>query len=484
MEEKSKIQLTNWEIVSVNPGDKKWNWVDLFCYWGNNIQSLIGFSLITSLYLVYELDILVVFLGCLTGTFFVYLFANLIGKPSQKHGIPFPVFLRISMGVRGAKFVGILRGLVGVFMFGVQTYFLSKSFGYLIRILLFSIDNTSLDQGIFLMFILGLNIIDWFSFILVILLQIFLFSKGHYFNKLFINFSAIVVYLGMVLFLIFIFSQHYDHVSDSFRDLLVFENIFIKNNIGPFVTIVGSIFAYFSIVIVNFGDFSRYVKNENELNKGNLSLLLNLIIFSFFALLIVIGSDVILNKNLENMDGILTNPTDIIGKFDNTLLSILVLFFILFASASTNLIANYIPTQNALINFLPNSLTLKSTAIIIGFLGFLIGIFWKPLLSQIGILSLIDSIGSFFGPIFGIMIIDYYFIKKSKLINKDIFSSSVSGAYYFSNGWHLKAIYSLLIGFIFSAATIWNPNFMFLQSYSWIIGALISSFIYYLLASR
>ena len=318
----------------------------------------------------------------------------------------------------------------------------------------------------------------------MILLQIFLFSKGHYFNKLFINFSAIVVYLGMVLFLIFIFSQHYDHVSDSFRDLLVFENIFIKNNIGPFVTIVGSIFAYFSIVIVNFGDFSRYVKNENELNKGNLSLLLNLIIFSFFALLIVIGSDVILNKNLENMDGILTNPTDIIGKFDNTLLSILVLFFILFASASTNLIANYIPTQNALINFLPNSLTLKSTAIIIGFLGFLIGIFWKPLLSQIGILSLIDSIGSFFGPIFGIMIIDYYFIKKSKLINKDIFSSSVSGAYYFSNGWHLKAIYSLLIGFIFSAATIWNPNFMFLQSYSWIIGALISSFIYYLLASR
>ena len=145
MEEKSKIQLTNWEIVSVNPGDKKWNWVDLFCYWGNNIQSLIGFSLITSLYLVYELDILVVFLGCLTGTFFVYLFANLIGKPSQKHGIPFPVFLRISMGVRGAKFVGILRGLVGVFMFGVQTYFLSKSFGYLIRILLFSIDNTILD---------------------------------------------------------------------------------------------------------------------------------------------------------------------------------------------------------------------------------------------------------------------------------------------------------------------------------------------------
>ena len=59
------------------------------------------------------------------------------------------------------------------------------------------------------------------------------------------------------------------------------------------------------------------------------------------------------------MDQIFTNPTDIIGKFDNMVLTIVVLFFILFATASTNLIANYIPTQNALLNFFPNNLTLK-----------------------------------------------------------------------------------------------------------------------------
>ena len=65
-----------------------------------NIQSIIGFSLIASLYLVYNLNFLVVLVGCLIGSFFVYLFVNLIGKPSsQRHGIPFPVFLRISMGM-------------------------------------------------------------------------------------------------------------------------------------------------------------------------------------------------------------------------------------------------------------------------------------------------------------------------------------------------------------------------------------------------
>ena len=168
IKEKDKNQLTNWEIVSVNPTDKTWNWKDLFCFWGNNIQSIIGFSLIASLYLVYELNTMVVFLGCIIGSLFVYIFANLVGKPSQKHGIPFPVFFRISMGVHGARYIAMSRGIVGVFMFGVQTFFLSKSFSYLIRISLFSIDSSILDDKVFLIFFLNLNIIDWVSFIFAI----------------------------------------------------------------------------------------------------------------------------------------------------------------------------------------------------------------------------------------------------------------------------------------------------------------------------
>ncbi len=484
IQENSKTELQNWEIVSVNPSDKIWNWKDLFCFWGNNIQSIIGFSLIASLYLVYNLNFLVVLVGCLLGSFFVYLFANLIGKPSQRHGIPFPVFLRISMGINGARYVSLLRGIIGIFMFGVQTYFLSKSFSYLIRIAFHLFDNTFLNQDIFLIFYLGMNIIDWAAFVFAIILQFFLFSRGHHFNKLFINFSAMIVYFGLSLFLIIVISENYNDLSQSFKDLLIFENFFSKKNIMPIITIAGTIFAYFSIVIVNFGDFSRYVKNEKELNLGNLSLILNLIIFSLFSVLIVIGVDIILNKNLEDMDRILTNPTDIIGKFDNILLSIIVLFFILFASASTNLIANYVPSQNTLINFFPKKLTLKSSGIIIIIIGFLIGIYWVPMLSQIGILSFVDTVGSFFGPIFGIAIVDYYLIKKGKLVNKDIFSSISNSTYYYSGGWHIKAIYSLFIGFIFSVSTIWNVDLRFLQSFSWLIGALMSSITYYLLANR
>ena len=484
IQEKSNIQLTNWELVSVNPSNKIWNWKDLFCFWGNTIQSIIGFSIIASLYLVYELNVSVVFFGTFAASLLVVFLTNLIGKPSQKHGIPFPVFLRTSMGIFGAKYVAILRGLVAIFMFGVQTFFLSKSIGYLIRMSLFSIDSTFLDKEIFTLFFYGLNIIDWFSFLFAIFFQIYLFRKGQIFNKIIINISAIFVYIGLILFCAIIASTNFVDVVDSFKDLLVFDNVISKSNISPFLTVFGTMFAYFSIVIVNFGDFSRFVKNENELKKGNLSLLINLILFSIFSIFIVIGADIILNKNLQVMDRILVSPTDIIGKFDNIFLSVIALFFILFATASTNLIANFIPSQNCLINLMPSKLNPTTSGVIIGILGFFIGALWVPLLSQIGILSIVDTFGAFFGPIFGIIIADYYLIKEKEIVNKDIFSTNENGAYYFSGGWHLKAIYALFVAFVFSAATIWNPEFRFLQSYSWLIGAFIGFMMHYLLSKK
>ena len=481
---KSKKSLLNWELVSVNPNDKNWNWKDLFCFWGCNIQSVIGFSLIGSLYLVYELNVFVVLVGTLIASILVYFLANLIGKPSQKYGLPFPVILRSSFGVKGAKYFGLLRGLVGVFMFGIQTYFLSKLFTYLFRIFIFSYDSTIMEHDIFLVFLLGLNIIDWIAFVLTIALQGFLFSKSHKFNQTIINFSAITVYLGMLFFFLVIILSDYDSVTKAFVDIFVFENIFLKSNIMPLITVTATVFAYFSIVIVNFGDFSRYVRDESQLKKGNFSLILNLLLFSFFAVFIVIGSDIFLNKNLENMERILTNPTDIIGKINYIQITAIALIFIIFSSASTNLIANYIPAQNSLLNFLPSKLNLKNTALLIVFFGFLIGIFWLPLFSQIGILSFIDTLGSFFGPFFAIIIVDYYLIKKRKINNKDIFSLDEDGKYFYSNGWHIKAIYSLSIGFIFAASTIWNINLSQFQSFSWLAGAFISSLTYYLLASK
>ena len=484
IQENEKFQLTNWEIVSVNPADKNWDWKDFFCFWAVNIQSIIGFSLIASLYIIYDLNFFIVLSGSLFASLLVYFFSNLIGNLSQKHGIPFVVFLRTSIGLSAAKYFGILRGLIGIFFFGVQTFFISKSIVYLIRITLFNIDPNLLNKEIFLSFFMALNLIDWFALIFTFWFQYLLFSKDQHLIKKIIKFSGIFVYFGLILFFIMIVSEYGTVLINRFNQLIDTNIIFQKNTFLQFISVAGTMFAFFSIVILNFGDFSRYAKNQKELNRGNLTLIFNLIVFSLLSVLITLGADIILNKNLTEAGKLLTNPTDIIGKFNNTYLTIVALFFILVASMSTNLIANYIPSQNTLLNFLPDKLTLKSSGFIIFFISLFIAIFWLPLLSQIGILSFVDTIGAFFGPIFGLMICDYYSVKKRIIVNKDIFSSKPESSYMYSNGWHIKAVYSVLIGFIFSASTIWNIDLRFLQSYSWIIGAFVTYISYYLLASR
>ena len=426
---KVKYSLSNWDLVTVNPNYKTWNWKDLFCFWGANVQSVIGFSLISSLYLMYSLNVFVVFFGIILGSFFVYLFSNIIGKPSQKFGLPFAVLLRSSLGFNGAKFFGFIRSLVGIFLFGIQTYFLSKILVYLIRILLFTVDESILYQNIFIFYYFGLNIIDWSAIIIAIIFQTLLFSIGIQYNKKLINFSAITVYVGMLIFFFVVLLSDVKITTEAFSNIFNLNNFLDVNNLAPLLTVAGTIFAYFSILIISFGDFSRYVKNEQELKKGNLSLILNLIIFSFLSVFIVTGSDVFLNQKFSDIDRIFTNPTDIVGKFDNIQITIVVLFFIIIASASTNLVANFIPSQYSLINFAPSILSLKSASYLIAFFGLLIAIFWLTILSQIGILSFVDTFGAFFGPLFGVMAADYYLIKNQELSNKDLYSIDKESAY-------------------------------------------------------
>ena len=479
IQQKEKFQVRNWELVSINPNNRNWTWANYFNLWAVNTQSIIGFSLVASLYILYDLNSFAVLTGCLIAGLLVYFFANLIGKTSQNSGLSFPVILRLSMGFNGARYVGMLRGLVGIFMFGVQTFFISKSLGYLIRIFIYEIDTQILYNEILLFFFFGMNLIDWVSLIITFFLQFYLFTNGQIVNRKFISFSAIFVYIGLSVFLIIIVSENYNELVNSLKLSTNTKNFIAKENIFPIISITGTMFAYFSILLVNYGDFSRYAKNYKEMNKGNLSLILNLIIFSFFALLITLGSDIILTKKGITVHQLLTNPLDIIDIINNNFLTAISLIFIIVSSTSSNLISNYIPSQNTLINFLPNSLTLKKCGLLIIVLGLLVSIFWLSILSQNGILLTVDTFIAFYGPIFGIIIADYYLVKKQKINHKKLFYPTDTTEYIYSNGWNYKAIYSLIIGFIFAASTIWNESLVSFQTYGWIIGAFVSYVIYY-----
>ncbi len=479
------IELKNFELASVNPSNKTWTSADLFCYWANSIQTIAGFALIASLYLIYNLSSYLVLSSSIAASILVFFFISLIGHPSQKHGLPFPVMMRISMGLNGARYLSLLRSIVGIFMFGIQTYFISKSITYLIRIFIYYIfDPQILENEFILQFFLGLNIIDWFSLIVTFFIQYFLFTNGQRYNQGFLKFSAIFVYLGLIFFFVMLIAENSTQIFQSLKSNTTSTNLISKSNVMPFFILTGTIFSYFSIVLLNYGDFSRYVKTSKDFKIGNLFLFLNMIVFSFLATTIVIGVDVLLNQKLIVVDQIITKPMDIIGKIDNVYVTVYALIFIIFSSLSTNLITNYVPTQNSIINFLPKNLDLKSAGILILIFGLITGSLWPSILSQIETIKLIDSLAAFFGPMFGVIIADYYLVKKENINHKDLFFIRPENVYIYSGGWNYKAVYAVLIGFIFSFSIIWNVNFVDFKTFSWIIGFVVSYIMYYLLNEK
>ena len=111
--------VINWELVAVNPNSKNWDWKDLFCFWSVNVQSIIGFSLIASLYTLYNLNFFVVFFGTILGSILVYFFSTLIGKPSQKYGLPFATLLtEFLLGLEMNKYLILAMIMVMIFLLG------------------------------------------------------------------------------------------------------------------------------------------------------------------------------------------------------------------------------------------------------------------------------------------------------------------------------------------------------------------------------
>ena len=107
-------RLYNKDLAPTERIDKKWGWFEIFNVWANDVQSLFGYTLAASLFLTYGINGWLVFLALILAGFFIMWLVNLSGQPSVKHGIPYPVFARVSMGVYGANFPAMVLSLIHI----------------------------------------------------------------------------------------------------------------------------------------------------------------------------------------------------------------------------------------------------------------------------------------------------------------------------------------------------------------------------------
>src|ERR1700737_4599305 len=193
-------RLYNADLAPVAPEGRTWGVFSIFAMWMSDVHSVGGYTFAASLFFL-GLTGWQVLLSMLAGIMAVYFLMNLIGRPSLRYGIPFPVMARISFGVMGANLAAIVRGVVGIVWYGVQTYFASKAVQLLVVTMVPSAADLTHNS------IIGLSTLGWFSFIFMWFFQLVIFLSGMERIRRFIDFCGPVVYVVMFALAIWMLYQ-------------------------------------------------------------------------------------------------------------------------------------------------------------------------------------------------------------------------------------------------------------------------------------
>lgn len=463
--------LHNEELAPTKPSQRKWGWFEIFNVWTNDVQSLAGYTLAASLFVTAGINGWFVFAAIILAGALVMIFVNLSGRPSVTYGVPYPVVARAAMGVRGAKFPATVRGIVGIFWYGAQTYFASTAVALAINAILGPTATATL---------LGMTWVDWVSYAVVAGFQIWLFTRGLDSIVKFLNFAGPAVYVVMVLLLIAIWVQAGSGLLGSVGDMFSGEKSGMAA-VTAFFGVVGTMIAYFAAVIINFGDFARFTRNGREMQRGNfLGLPVSLAFFTFLSLFITAGAYVVYQ---DGQGDPLTNPADIVGLTGNVWLSIIAAVTFFVATVGINLVANFIPPVYDIVNLKPDKLNFRIAGLITAGIGFVIGALWVAVIGNAGLPKFVDTLGAVLAPLYGIMVVDYFYLRKQRLQIQQLYSAKPGGTYYYTNGWNIRALWAFGGAAVFSIAAVWTPALESLSGFAWVLGAALGA-LFHALAMR
>jgi len=475
MTELRNSSLYNEDLAPVPAERRKWKTWNYAALWISMSLCIPTYMLASSLIeggMNWWQSILTIFLG----NTIVLVPMILNGHAGAKYGIPFPVFARASFGTRGANIPALLRAIVACGWFGIQTWIGGFSVYQMLRVWIPSLET--LPQVFPDSF--GLQTGPAICFLLFWLLNMW------------------VVYLGV----------------ESIRKLLVFKAFFLPlaalallfwainagNGLGPILSqparLTGAAFwnyffpaltgmvGFWATLSLNIPDFTRYARNQQaQINGQIIGLPPSMTLFAFIGVVVTSATFIIYGETIWD-------PVVLAGKFQNKLLVSFAMIAVAISTLATNIAANIVSPANDFANLAPRKINFRTGGYITGIIGILI-FPWKLIADPNGyIFTWLIAYSSLLGPVGGILIADYYFIRRQQLQLNELYSHQ--GQYGFRNGFNSAAIVALLAGVLpnipgfllqiklISATTfpVWVSN---LYNYAWFVGFFISGIIYMLL---
>jgi len=376
-----------------------------------------------------------------------------------RYGIPFPVFVRASFGVRGANVPAVLRALVACGWFGIQAWIGGQAIYSMLRIVWPGAANVP-----------GSN---WICFFLFWALNMYVIWRGIETIKFLEGIGAPFMLVVGLLLLFWITRKAGGlgpvlHTPSKFHSTSEFVRFFIPALTG----MVG----FWATVALNIPDFTRYAKSQRAQMLGQaLGLPTAMTLYSFIGVAVTSASAVIFGEAIWD-------PVVLLGRFNQPIVALIALVALLVATLNTNVAANVVSPSNDFSNLRPSLISFRTGGLITGVVGILM-MPWKLLRDFSSyIFGWLVGCSALLGPIAGIMICDYYVVRHRLLKVEELYRRG--GVYEYRNGFNQKAILALVAGIAVALIGLAVPALRWLYDYAWFVGFMVSGGLYFLLMPR
>ena len=392
----------------------------------------------------------------LLGNIIVLIPMLLNAHAGAKYGIPFPVYVRASFGVRGANVPAVLRALVACGWFGIQTWIGGQAIYAMLRVLW---PAMALHADAV-----------WICFFSFWLLNMMVIWRGIELIKFLEGVGAPFMLAVGLLLLWWITSKAGGlgpvlSSPSQFKTSADFWHFFIPSLTG----MVG----FWATVALNIPDFTRYAKSQRAQMVGQaLGLPPAMTIYSFIGVAVTSASVILFGHAIWD-------PVVLLGQFHQPVVASIALVALLVATLNTNVAANVVSPSNDFSNLNPRLISFRTGGFITGIVGILM-MPWKLLGSfQSYIFGWLVGYSALLGPIAGIMIVDYFLIRKRTLDLEGLYRRR--GPYEYSNGVNTRAMVALVGGIAVALIGLVVPELRWLYNYAWFVGFTIAGVIYFML---
>lgn len=458
------IRLYNDDLAPVPHDKRTWTGYSIFAMWMSDVHSVGGYTFAASLFLL-GISGWQVLASLAAGILAVYVLMNWVGKPSYVHGIPFPVMARVSMGVMGANLAAVIRGVVGIVWYGVQTYFASKAVATLLVLAVPS--ALALRQTSFL----RLDGLGWISFLFMWLFQLVIFQRGMEAIRKFIDFCGPAVYVVMFALMAWILART---GLGSLSLTLGGKTLSGAAQLVGMGNAVLLVISYFAALLLNFGDFSRFAKSERQMKIGNfLGLPVNFVVFAIVTVIVTSGSAQVFGQ-------MIMDPVAIVGRLENKIAVVIGSLTFIVATMGINIVANFVSPAYDIANLFPKHVDFKRGGLIASILAVLVCP-WIFVDSPKAITIFVSVFGAVLAPLYGVMMADFYLVKKQQVDAVQLYTMAPAGRFHYDGGWNRVGLAALAVSGAISIG--WEIGTQLLHvlpenNLGWIVGAVAGAAIY------